>query len=121
MAESWLDSPNPEIRAYPGCLRRYETMGGQQANPNVLMTSSGSSFDLILSEMCLQCIRSTYSYYVLTQVLRKCLQSPGLAANSILFCSLFTITDWCAKVRFQQTHNQGLHQLLLTVSWDLRV
>ena len=24
------------------------------------------------------------------------------------------------KVRFQQTHNQGLCQLLLTVSWDLR-
>ena len=23
------------------------------------------------------------------------------------------------KVRFQQTHNQGLRQLLLTVSWDL--
>ena len=25
----------------------------------------------------------------------------------------------CKKVRFQQTHNQGLRQLLLTVSWDL--
>ena len=24
------------------------------------------------------------------------------------------------KVCFQQTHNQGLHQLFLTVSWDLR-
>ena len=24
------------------------------------------------------------------------------------------------KVRLQQTHNQGLRQLLLTVSWDLR-
>ena len=24
------------------------------------------------------------------------------------------------KVRFHQTHNQGLRQLLLTVSWDLR-
>ena len=24
------------------------------------------------------------------------------------------------KIRFQQTHNQGLRQLLLTVSWDLR-
>ena len=24
------------------------------------------------------------------------------------------------KVRFLQTHNQGLRQLLLTVSWDLR-
>ena len=23
-------------------------------------------------------------------------------------------------MRFQQTHNQGLRQLLLTVSWDLR-
>ena len=24
------------------------------------------------------------------------------------------------KVHFQQTHNQGLRQLLLTVTWDLR-
>ena len=24
------------------------------------------------------------------------------------------------KVRFQQTHNQCLHQLFLAVSWDLR-
>ena len=24
------------------------------------------------------------------------------------------------QVRFQQTHNQGLRQLFLTVSWDLR-
>ena len=24
------------------------------------------------------------------------------------------------EVRFQLTHNQGLHQLFLTVSWDLR-
>ena len=33
---------------------------------------------------------------------------------------LFKIKDWCQKVRFQQTHNQGLLQLFLTVSWDLR-
>ena len=29
-----------------------------------------------------------------------------------------TITDQCKKVRFQQMHNQGLHMLFLTVSWD---
>ena len=45
---------------------------------------------------------------------------PGLVTNSILFCWLFEIKDRCKKVRFQQTHNQGLRQLLLTVSWDLR-
>ena len=28
-------------------------------------------------------------------------------------------SDRCEKVRFQQTHNQGLRQLFLTVSWDL--
>ena len=32
----------------------------------------------------------------------------------------FKIKDRCKKVRFQHTHNQGLRQLLLTVSWDLR-
>ena len=32
----------------------------------------------------------------------------------------FTIKDWCKKVRFQQTHNQGLRQLFLIVSLDLR-
>ena len=45
---------------------------------------------------------------------------PGLVTNSILFYWLFKIKDRCKKVRFQQTHNQGLRQLLLTVSWDLR-
>ena len=45
--------------------------------------------------------------------------APCLVTNSILFCWLFTFNDQCKKVRFQQTHNQGLHQLL-TVSWDLR-
>ena len=44
----------------------------------------------------------------------------GLVTNSILFCWLFKIKDRCKKVRFLQTHNQGLRQLLLTVSWDLR-
>ena len=44
----------------------------------------------------------------------------GLVTNSILFCWLFKIKDWCKKVRFLQTHIEGLHQLLLTVSWDLR-
>ena len=39
--------------------------------------------------------------------------------NSIIFCWLFTIKDRCKKVRFQQTYNQGLRQLFLTVSWDL--
>ena len=45
--------------------------------------------------------------------------APGLVTNSILFCSIFKIKDRCKKVRFLQTHNQGLRQLLLTVSWDL--
>ena len=44
----------------------------------------------------------------------------GLVPNSIIFCCLFTIKDRCKTVRFQQTHNQGFRQLLLTVSWDLR-
>ena len=47
-------------------------------------------------------------------------ESAGLVTNSILFRWLFTFMDWCQRVRFQQTHNQGLRQLLLTVSWDLR-
>ena len=46
--------------------------------------------------------------------------SPGLVTNSILFCWLFTIKNRCKKVRFQQTHNQVLIQLMLTVFWDLR-
>ena len=29
----------------------------------------------------------------------------GLVTNSILFCWVFTIKDWCEKVRFQKTHN----------------
>ena len=41
--------------------------------------------------------------------------TTGLVTNSILFCWLFTIKD----LRFQQTHNQGLSQLFLTVSSDL--
>ena len=44
----------------------------------------------------------------------------GLVTNSILFCWLFKIKNRCKKVCSQQTHNQGLRQLLLTVSWDLR-
>ena len=44
----------------------------------------------------------------------------GLATNSIQFCWLFTIEDWCKWVRFLQTHYQGLRQLLMTVSRDLR-
>ena len=44
---------------------------------------------------------------------------PGLVTNSILFGWLFKTKDRCKKVRFLQTHNQGLRQLLLTVSWDL--
>ena len=32
----------------------------------------------------------------------------GLVTNSILFCWLFKIKDQCKKVRFLQTHNQGL-------------
>ena len=46
---------------------------------------------------------------------------PGLVTNSILFCWLFKFKDSrCKKVRFQQTHNQGLRLLFLTVYWDLR-
>ena len=60
------------------------------------------------------------SALVKQQLARNALKSsPGLVTNSILFCSLFKIKNWCQKVRFQQTHNQGLRQLLLTVSWDL--
>ena len=43
---------------------------------------------------------------------------PGLVTNLFLFCWLFKIKNQGVKVRFQQTHNQGLRQLL-TVSWDL--
>ena len=52
-------------------------------------------------------------------VLKDCFV-PCLVTNSILFCCLFSIEERCKKVRFLQTHNQGLRQLLLTVSWDLR-
>ena len=45
---------------------------------------------------------------------------PGQVTSSILFCGLFKIKDQWKQVRFQQTHNQGLRQLFLTVSWDLR-
>ena len=44
---------------------------------------------------------------------------PGLLTNSIIFCWLFAIKDRCKIVCFRQTHNQGLRQLLLMVSWDL--
>jgi len=47
--------------------------------------------------------------------------ASGLVTNSILFCWLFKIKDRRKKVRFQQMHNQGLRQLLFTVSLDLRV
>ena len=43
----------------------------------------------------------------------------GYRTDSIIFCRIFTIKDRCKKVRFQQTHNEGLRQLLLTVSLDL--
>ena len=43
----------------------------------------------------------------------------GLVTNFTLFCGVFTINHQCKKVRFQQTHNQSLRQLLLSVSWDL--
>ena len=39
----------------------------------------------------------------------------GLVNPQVIFCWLFTIKDQCTKVSFQQTHNQGLRQLLLTV------
>ena len=42
--------------------------------------------------------------------------NASLVTISILFG---TIKDQCANVSFQQTHNQGLRQLFLTVSSDL--
>ena len=36
--------------------------------------------------------------------------------NSILFCWLFKVKDWCKKVHCQQTHIQGLRQLSLMAS-----
>ena len=51
---------------------------------------------------------------------RRPSHSAGLDNSSILFCWLFTIRDRRKKVCFQQTHNQGSRQLLLTVSLDLR-
>ena len=50
----------------------------------------------------------------------SCWGLAGLFTNSIIFCWLFSIKDRCKIVRFQQMHNKGLCQLLLTVSWDLR-
>ena len=29
--------------------------------------------------------------------------NPGLVADSILFCRLFTVKDWCEKVHFKRT------------------
>ena len=46
---------------------------------------------------------------------RGCAEAE-LVTNSTLFCWLFTIKGRCKKVGFQQTHNQGPHQLFLTVS-----
>ena len=43
--------------------------------------------------------------------------NAGPVTNSILSCWLLSIKDRCKKVRFQQKHNQGLRQLLLTMSW----
>ena len=43
-----------------------------------------------------------------------------LVTNSIILCWLFTINDWCEKVRLQQTHYQSLRQLFLMVSWECR-
>ena len=42
----------------------------------------------------------------------------GMVTNSILFLWLFTIKERCNIMHFQQTHNQGLRQLFLTVSLD---
>ena len=44
----------------------------------------------------------------------------GLGTNSISLSWLFKFKDRSEKVRFQQTHNQGLRHLFLTVFWDLR-
>ena len=52
-------------------------------------------------------------------------RTSGCTGSQVLPLTQFYSVDLsqsscCKKVRFQQTHNQGLHQLLLTVSWDLR-
>ena len=48
------------------------------------------------------------------------LSISGPVTNSILFCWLLPINKLCKPVRFYRTHTKGLHQLFLTVSWDLR-
>ena len=45
------------------------------------------------------------------------LSRSGNQPNFILF---FHNQGSVKRVRFQQTYNQGLRQLFLTVSWDLR-
>ena len=39
--------------------------------------------------------------------------------NVNFLCWLFTINDLCKKLLVSLMHNEGLHQLFLTVSWDL--
>ena len=48
------------------------------------------------------------------------IKHPGLVTYSILLCWLFIINDRYEKASFQQSHNQGLSQLFVIVSWDLR-
>ena len=66
---------------------------------------------------CCSCFWSCWDSCIMGSGISGCL--TDLVTNSILFSWLFTIKDQCKKERFQQTHNQSLHQLFLTVSWDL--
>ena len=80
---------------------------------------------------CLSCephedssFKSTTCYVTLVEHLRKfhaLLDLEQVWSLTQLYSVLtFHNQGSCKKVHFQQTHNQGLRQLLLTVSWDLR-
>ena len=45
--------------------------------------------------------------------------TSGLAIITILLFLYFKFLERRREVRFKQTHNQGLRQLFLKVSWDL--
>ena len=44
----------------------------------------------------------------------------GLAKMSIFYVLFFSINNLCKQMQVALMHNEGLHQLFLTVSWDLR-
>ena len=58
-----------------------------------------------------------------TQTLKSLIEVKSYkvwSPTQFLYVDFSKSTISVKKVRFQQTHNQGLCQLLLTVSWDLR-